>query len=113
MGHHHQEQGKKQIWDFFHLLDGHQANILKYVTRAGKKQGESYEKDIKKAIDYAAKAKETATPIRVDLSCIVVRAVNIANHIERFQDEKYASILCMVLCKKYTETITLLNLLLP
>ena len=111
--HYYEQAGEKQIWDFFHLLDGHQANILKYLDRAGRKQGETFEKDISKAINYAQKAKETSTPVKKDISCIVVQAVNIARHIDRFQEEMYSDILCMVLCKEYTSVITLLNLLRP
>lgn len=108
---HYEQEGEKQIWDFFHLLDGHQANILKYLDRAGRKQGETFDKDISKAIDYARKAKETSTPVRKDISGIVVQAVNIARHIDCFQDDNYAEILAMVLCKEYATAIVFLNLM--
>ena len=69
----HYRQGSIEPWDFIvsqnlNFLEG---NIIKYVTRAGKKDGESRLDDLTKAATYLRKLIETtsqdeSTPPRPD-----------------------------------------------
>ena len=69
----HYRQGSIEPWDFIvsqnlNFLEG---NIIKYVTRAGKKNGESRLDDLTKAATYLRKLIETTsqdegTPPRPD-----------------------------------------------
>ena len=43
----------KHIFDYEELAGWYTMQVLKYLVRAGKKEGESYDKDHKKALDYA------------------------------------------------------------
>ena len=59
----HYRQGSIEPWDFIvsqnlNFLEG---NIIKYVTRAGKKDGESRLDDLTKAATYLRKLIETAS----------------------------------------------------
>ena len=59
----HYRQGSIEPWDFIvsqdlNFLEG---NIIKYITRAGKKDGESRLDDLKKAATYLRKLIETAS----------------------------------------------------
>ena len=59
----HYRQGSIEPWDFIvsqnlNFLEG---NIIKYVTRAGKKNGESRLDDLTKAATYLRKLIETTS----------------------------------------------------
>ena len=43
----------KHNFNYEELVGWYTMQVLKYLVRAGKKEGESYEKDYKKALDYA------------------------------------------------------------
>lgn len=50
---HYQQDGIEPIeYIMSHNMNFNIGNVIKYVTRAGKKQGEPIEKDLQKAIDY-------------------------------------------------------------
>ena len=43
----------KHNFNYEELVSWYAMQVLKYLVRAGKKEGESYDKDHKKALDYA------------------------------------------------------------
>ena len=43
----------KHNFNYEELVGWYTMQVLKYLVRAGKKEGESYDKDHKKALDYA------------------------------------------------------------
>mgnify|MGYP002793094449 CR=1 FL=1 len=43
----------KHNFNYEELVGWYAMQVLKYLVRAGKKEGESYDKDHKKALDYA------------------------------------------------------------
>ena len=43
----------KHKFNYEELVGWYTMQVLKYLVRAGKKEGESYDKDYKKALDYA------------------------------------------------------------
>ena len=43
----------QHTFDYEELKGWYTMQVLKYLVRAGKKEGESYDKDINKALDYA------------------------------------------------------------
>ena len=43
----------KHNFNYEELVGWNKMQVLKYLVRAGKKEGESYDKDHKKALDYA------------------------------------------------------------
>ena len=43
----------KHNFNYEELVGWYTMQVLKYLVRAGKKEGESYDKDRKKALDYA------------------------------------------------------------
>ena len=43
----------KHNFNYEELAGWYTMQVLKYLVRAGKKEGESYDKDYKKALDYA------------------------------------------------------------
>ena len=43
----------KHNFNYEELVGWNTMQVLKYLVRAGKKEGESYDKDYKKALDYA------------------------------------------------------------
>ena len=43
----------KHNFNYEELVGWYTMQVLKYLVRAGKKEGESYDKDYKKALDYA------------------------------------------------------------
>ncbi len=49
--------GKIEVWDFIadQKLDFFAGNVVKYVSRAGRKSGESRQKDLEKAKTYIQK----------------------------------------------------------
>ena len=53
----HYQSGKIQVWDFINdqQLDFFEGNIVKYVCRAGLKEGESQLDDLLKAATYLTK----------------------------------------------------------
>ena len=57
----HYQQGNIQVWDFIvdQDLDFLLGNVVKYVCRAGNKEGESRLDDLTKAATYIRKAIET------------------------------------------------------
>ena len=57
----HYQQGSIQVWDFIvdQDLDFLLGNVIKYVCRAGAKDGESRLDDLTKAATYIRKAIET------------------------------------------------------
>lgn len=44
----------KHTFNYEELEGWYKMQVLKYLVRAGKKEGESYDKDRKKALDYAS-----------------------------------------------------------
>jgi hypothetical protein len=61
----HYQLGKIEVWDFIvdQDMDYLLGNVIKYVTRAGSKPGESREDDLLKAIAYLNRAlKDVRTP---------------------------------------------------
>ena len=57
----HYQLGKIQVWDFIidQDLDFLLGNVIKYVCRAGSKDGETRQDDLLKAAAYIRKAIET------------------------------------------------------
>ena len=63
----HYQLGKIEVWDFIvdQDMDYLLGNVIKYVSRAGAKPGESREDDLLKAIAYLNRAlKDVRTPER-------------------------------------------------
>ena len=56
-------EGEVQPWDIIYALKlgFNLGNAVKYIFRAGKKDGNSFHQDIKKAIDYLKKELEDST----------------------------------------------------
>ena len=104
---------KKQIWDYNHVLDGHQANILKYLNRIGKKKGESITDDAKKINAYMEKAndaKHRTTNIEERLPASEFETLghlklDIMSNIPRYGNPFFNDLLSLILLKKYYDAL--------
>lgn len=54
------KEHQMECWDYIasHNLDYFLGNAVKYITRAGKKDPNTYDDDLFKAMDYIGKARE-------------------------------------------------------
>lgn len=111
--HYDNGDGKKQIWDYNHVLDGHQANILKYLNRIGKKKGESITDDAKKISAYMEKAndaKHRTTNIEERIPASEFETLghlkmDIMSNIPRYGNPFFHELLSLILLKKYHDAL--------
>lgn len=111
--HYDNGDGKKQIWDYNHVLDGHQANILKYLNRIGKKKGESITDDAKKISAYMEKAydaKHRTTNIEERIPASEFETLghlkmDIMSNIPRYGNPFFHELLSLILLKRYHDAL--------